>query len=144
MDDATAHTWRAQDKRLGPWALEVEDGIIQVGRHSWTKRADWDQAVCVTACGNFGLAGSSTAEIRMWNMQSGKERKSYSLIGPASGDTKLQIGTSSRPKKSRAQAVIRTTQAITGLATDILNTTVIASTLDGKLYVIFSLIFIPG
>ncbi|OCF33495.1 U3 small nucleolar RNA-associated protein 21 [Kwoniella heveanensis BCC8398] len=102
-DDAVARTWRVQEKRLGPWAFEVEDGIVQT--------------VCVTACGNFALVGSSTGEIRMWNLQSGKERRSFSMTAKADGE---------KSKKS--------IQAVTGLVTDALNRTVVASTLEGKIY----------
>ncbi|WVR06365.1 hypothetical protein IAU60_003396 [Kwoniella sp. DSM 27419] len=125
-DDAIARTWRVQEKRLGPWSLEVEDGIAQ--------------AVCVTACGNFAVVGSSTGEIRMWNMQSGKERKSFSLDGPAPGDSKPKIIAQSKTAKAKAAQVKseggskRSIQAITGLATDALNRVVVASTLEGKLY----------
>lgn len=68
-------------------------------------------------------------------MQSGKDRRSFSLTGPPPGDTKSKIIASSKPKKAQVQTVKRSIQAITGLATDALNTTVIASTLEGKLYV---------
>lgn len=95
------------------------------------------QAVCVTACGNFGLAGSSAGEIRMWNMQSGRERRSFALTGSPPGDTKSKIIATSKTGKAKekAKAPVRSMQAITGLVTDALNTTVIASTLEGKLYV---------
>lgn len=119
-EDSVARTWRVSEKRLGQWAFEVEDGEVQ--------------AVCVTACGNFGLAGSSTGEIRLWNMQSGKERKSFALTGPAPGDSKPKIIAASASKKAKNKEPKKTIQAITGLATDALNTVVIASTLEGKLY----------
>ncbi|KAL1412861.1 rRNA-processing protein utp21 [Vanrija albida] len=120
-EDSTARTWRVQDKRLGQAEFDMEeDGAVQ--------------AVCVTACGNFGLAGSSTGEIRMWNMQSGKERKSFALSGPAPGDSKPKIIQQSKPKKSKTKTVQKTIEAVVGLATDALNTTVIAGTLEGKLY----------
>jgi U3 small nucleolar RNA-associated protein 21 len=118
-EDSSARTWRVQDKRLGEWAFDMEDGGAV-------------QAVCVTQCGNFGLAGSSTGEIRMWNMQSGKERKAFALSGAALGNSKPKIIASKKKTKKTAKKSI---EAITGLATDALNTTVIASTLEGKLYV---------
>ncbi len=139
-DDSIAHTWRVQDKRLGSWTFEVEDGVIQVYDTHLHPATDSDgsiQALCVTACGNFGLVGSSTGEVRMWNMQSGKERKSFRLTGPPPGDTKSKIIASSKSKKAKVSAVKKNIQAITGLVTDALNTTVIASTLEGKLYVRF-------
>ncbi|GMK53974.1 hypothetical protein CspeluHIS016_0105600 [Cutaneotrichosporon spelunceum] len=117
-EDASARTWRVADKRLGQWEFEVVDGDVQ--------------AVCVTACGNFGLAGSSTGEIRMWNMQSGKERKSFALSGPPPGDSKPKVMQQSKKKAKKAGK--KTIEAITGLVTDALNTTVVASTLEGKLY----------
>jgi U3 small nucleolar RNA-associated protein 21 len=121
-EDSSARTWRVADKRLGDWAFDMEEGGAV-------------QAVCVTQCGNFGLAGSSTGEIRMWNMQSGKERKSFALSGPAPGNTKPKIITNTKPKKGKAKDVKKSIEAITGIASDVLNTAVIASTLEGKLYV---------
>jgi U3 small nucleolar RNA-associated protein 21 len=82
------------------------------------------QDVCVTACGNFGLAGSSTGLIHMWNMQSGIKRKSYD-VGPCppEASTRLRNGAQKRDR------------VVTGLATDPLNRIVIASTFDGTLNV---------
>lgn len=128
-EDAVARTWRVQEKRLGPWTFELEDGYAQ--------------SVCVTACGNFGFAGSSTGEIRMWNMQSGKERKSFALTGAAPGNSKPKIISQSKGAvKTKVEKAERTkgnksVQAITGLVTDALNTMVVASTLEGKLHVSF-------
>jgi len=77
----------------------------------------------------------------MWNMQSGKERRSFALSGAAPGDSKAKIISASKfakpqdADKVKAKAPIRSTKAITGLVTDALNTVVVASTLEGKLYV---------
>ena len=121
-DETSARTWRVLDSRIGAWNLEIEDGVIQ--------------AVCVTACGNFGLAGGSNGEIRMWNMQSGRERRTFALNGEVRGDTKPGIIAAAKgTQKKVAKAPVKSTQAITGLVTDPLNTMVIASTLEGKLYV---------
>lgn len=120
-EDSSARTWKVQDKRLGEWQFDMEDGGAV-------------QAVCVTQCGNFGLVGSSTGEIRMFNMQSGKERKSFALSGPAPGNSKPKIIANTKPNK-KTKAVKKTIESITGLVSDALNTTVIASTLEGKLYV---------
>jgi len=68
-------------------------------------------------------------------MQSGKDRKSFSLTGTAPANTRSKIIASSRPKKSNIKTVKKSIQAITGLATDVLNTLVIASTIEGKLHV---------
>lgn len=82
------------------------------------------KSVCVTACGNFGLAGSSTGSIQLWNMQSGIRRKKFN-IGPSPDEVDYRFR-SKGDKKGRC---------ITGLATDALNKTLIASTLDGTLNV---------
>jgi len=76
----------------------------------------------------------------MWNMQSGKERRSFALSGVAPVSKAKIIGSSKFAKpqdaeKAKAKAPIRSTKAITGLVTDALNTVVVASTLEGKLYV---------
>jgi U3 small nucleolar RNA-associated protein 21 len=135
-EDPIARTWWVQEKRIGSHALEMEEGIVQVSKLGVTEAiAELCQSVCVTACGNFGLVGSSTGEIRMWNMQSGKERKSFALTGPPSGDSKPKIIAASKPKSKAKVEKAKSVQAITGLVTDALNTTVVACTLEGKLYV---------
>ena len=83
------------------------------------------QAVCVTACGNFGIVGSSTGDIHMWNMQSGLKRKTFIL---PSCPSEVAIRSTSGKKKNAERA-------LSGLASDTLNTCVIASTLDGTLNV---------
>jgi hypothetical protein len=83
------------------------------------------QAVTVTACGNFGLAGSSTGHIKLWNMQSGQERKTFYLGGAPPAKTKA----------NKARKAVSPGKAVTGLATDGMNRTLVASTLDGALHV---------
>lgn len=73
-------------------------------------------------------------------MQSGKERRTFSLTGPPPGDSKPGIIASAngkaKPKaKAKKLAVEKSIQAITGIATDALNNVVVVSTLEGKLYV---------
>lgn len=86
-----------------------------------------EQAVCVSACGNFGFAGSSTGVIHMWNMQSGARRKSFSL-GPCPEGVSVKY----RPPPGKQKSEER---SVTGLATDSLNRVVIVSTLDGTVNV---------
>lgn len=85
-----------------------------------TSDALYAKCVCVTACGNFGLAGSSLGTIHMWNMQSGIRRKTFDIgVCPA-------------------EAAARSTEkhrAVNGLATDSLNRVVLASTYDGTINV---------
>jgi WD40 repeat protein len=85
------------------------------------------QAVCVSACGNFGFAGSSTGVVHMWNMQSGARRKSFSL-----GPCPKGVSTKYRPPPGKQKSEER---SVTGLATDSLNRVVIVSTLDGTVNV---------
>lgn len=110
VEDGFARTWRVQEKRAGRWSFDVADGTVK--------------AVAVTACGNYGLAGSSTGHIKMWNMQSGQERKTFYL----SGAPLLKL------KAGKARKAVTPGKAVTGLATDSLNRTVVASTLDGVLH----------
>jgi U3 small nucleolar RNA-associated protein 21 len=86
------------------------------------------QAVCVSACGNFCLASTSTGLISMWNMQSGLKRKKFD-VGPS------PPGVSSRFNIRTASNKRVEYRSVTGLATDALNRLVIASTLDGTINV---------
>ena len=62
----------------------------------------------------------------MWNMQSGIRRRTFQL-GPCPPDVANRIhGTNSEKQKERA---------VTGLATDPLNTTLVACTMDGTVNV---------
>ena len=79
----------------------------------------------MTACGNFALASSSAGQINMWNMQSGIQRKTYAL-GPCPHEVAARF---------YSGTVKRSDRSITGLATDSLNSVVIANTLDGTLNV---------
>lgn len=112
--DSYARTWRLQDKKAGRWALDVEDGHIS--------------AVCTSACGNYALAGSSIGQIRMWNLQSGQERKTFQVNG-------AQAPVKEKGKKQKVVRGKKSGSAITGLCTDALNNILVASTLDGSLSV---------
>lgn len=60
----------------------------------------------------------------MWNMQSGIKRKSFN-VGPCPPEVSNRFQGAGKKKE----------RSITGLATDALNTMVIASTLDGTVNV---------
>ncbi|KAF9557999.1 Utp21-domain-containing protein [Agrocybe pediades] len=120
-DETFARTWTMQSKKLGKYSLGFADEPKSKGKEKGVVGAA--KAVCVTACGNFGLAGSSTGQIHMWNLQSGIKRKSYTL-GPCPAEVSARFYSGS---------VKRSERAITGLATDSLNRAVIASTLDGTI-----------
>lgn len=99
--------------------------------------------VAVTACGNFGLGGTENGKIKMWNMQSGLERKLFDVgergekvevvgqIGQANGGLKGK----GKGKGKGKELDLRVRRAISGVETDSLNRIVVASTLDGYLYV---------
>jgi U3 small nucleolar RNA-associated protein 21 len=137
-DETFARSWTTLNKRLGKHTLGFADsvkgkskernvlGSIKVNHAKKTVASSlmFLEDVCVTACGNFGLAGSSTGLIHMWNMQSGIKRKSYD-VGPCPPEASARLRNGAQ-KRDRV---------ITGLATDPLNRIVIASTFDGTLNV---------
>ncbi|GAA6062774.1 hypothetical protein JCM10212_006887 [Sporobolomyces blumeae] len=100
-EEARGRTWSVEGKRVGKWTMEAE-GKVTVS--------------CVTACGNFGLVGSSSGQVVAYNMQSGLKRKIF------------QCPTNpSRPNDLRAKNV-------TGVAVDALNRVVVVSTLRGVVH----------
>ncbi|KAF8163624.1 Utp21-domain-containing protein [Crassisporium funariophilum] len=118
-DEPFARTWTMQGKRLGKHNLGLADSHKNKSKDRGTVGPI--KAVCVTACGNFGIASSSAGQINLYNMQSGIKRKTYTL-GPCPPEVAARFysGTAKRSERS-----------VTGLATDSLNTVVMASTLDG-------------
>ncbi|KJA14833.1 hypothetical protein HYPSUDRAFT_208393 [Hypholoma sublateritium FD-334 SS-4] len=120
-DETFARTWTMQGKRLGKFSLGFTADSIAKGKERDVVGPA--KAVCVTACGNFGLASSATGQIHMWNMQSGIKRKSFTL-GPCPAEVAARFYSGSAKRSERS---------VTGLATDSLNQVVIASTLDGTI-----------
>ncbi|KAJ7510043.1 Utp21 specific WD40 associated putative domain-containing protein [Mycena galericulata] len=119
-DETFARTWTMQSKKLGKHSLGFADTIN--GKTRERRALGSVKSVCVTACGNFGLASSSTGSIYMWNLQSGIKRKTFD-VGHCPSDVAIRFQTG---KKKEGRSV-------TGLASDALNTTIIASTLDGTI-----------
>ncbi|KAI6109594.1 Utp21 specific WD40 associated putative domain-containing protein [Pisolithus sp. B1] len=115
VDEPLVRSWSVLNKRLGEHTWNYHESSKRNARSGTVK------CVCVTECGNFGIAGSSTGEIHMWNMQSGIKRKAFKL-GPCPPELP---GAKVETKKGD--------RAITGLATDALNRVVIASTQDGTI-----------
>ncbi|TFK30167.1 Utp21-domain-containing protein [Coprinopsis marcescibilis] len=117
-DETFARTWTMQGKRLGKHTFGFAD-------NTKTKAAATlgsVKAVCVTACGNFGLAASSTGQIHMWNMQSGIRRRTFQ-IGPCPKEVSNRVHSSNSAKQNE--------RAVTGIVVDPLNITMVACTLDG-------------
>ncbi|CAG7846316.1 U3 small nucleolar RNA-associated protein 21 homolog Short=U3 snoRNA-associated protein 21 [Serendipita indica DSM 11827] len=123
VDESFARTWSVTNKRLGKYSLFT----TAKGREANLSPRGVVRAVHVTACGNFGLAASSTGTIYMWNLQSGIKRKEFEL-GPAPDevDHRFRAVESGGVKGAKGRSV-------TGLAVDALNQTVIATTLDGTI-----------
>ncbi|PFH51760.1 hypothetical protein AMATHDRAFT_141834 [Amanita thiersii Skay4041] len=126
-DGPSARTWTMLNKRLGRHTFEFSDTVMRnkgsKGKSKVRHPLGDVKAVCVTACGNFGIAGSSTGLIHLWNMQSGIKRKKYD-VGPCPEEAATRLDNSGNKGKERT---------ITGIATDALNRVLIASTLDGTL-----------
>lgn len=104
--EAFARTWRSEHKKIGRHALNMPGGAVT--------------AVEVSACGNFGIVGSSIGELCAFNLESGKLRRTFYMNGP--------------PKPKSKKAPVPSRRSISGIALDSLNRLVIASTLDGSLY----------
>ncbi|KAI0306620.1 Utp21-domain-containing protein [Multifurca ochricompacta] len=114
-DEAHARTWSMLNKRLGQHAL----GVVAKTK---SNKPGTIKAVCVSACGNFGLVSSSTGAIHLWNMQSGACRKSFNIGACPEG-----VHAKYRPPGKQR----REERSVTGLVMDSLNRMVIAGTLDG-------------
>ncbi|WFD33760.1 rRNA-processing protein utp21 [Malassezia cuniculi] len=66
--DRYAHSWTVRDKRMNKSPLSVARG---------KKDRALATAACVSACGNFGLLGSSEGRVEMYNMQSHIHRRTF-------------------------------------------------------------------
>uniref|UniRef100_A0A0W0EUF7 Uncharacterized protein n=1 Tax=Moniliophthora roreri TaxID=221103 RepID=A0A0W0EUF7_MONRR len=117
-DETFARCWSMQNKKLGKHSLSFAEAAKSKGKGRIPPLGSI-KSVCVTACGNFGLASSSTGTVHMWNMQSGIRRRTFE-VGPA-------------PPEAAIKALTGADRSVTGLASDSLNRTVVASTLDGTI-----------
>ncbi|GAA6043467.1 hypothetical protein JCM8097_000725 [Rhodosporidiobolus ruineniae] len=98
-DEKLGRSWSVENKRAGKWTLEAE-GKVTVS--------------CVTACGNFGLVGSSAGDVVLYNMQSGLRRKQFKVPNQGAADVRGRH--------------------VTGIGVDALNRTVVVSTLKGAVH----------
>jgi U3 small nucleolar RNA-associated protein 21 len=152
-----ARTWSVQNKRLGRWTMglstpgvdsrgplpklgsgkQLDDPASVLTTKSRKKMhtspgGGVARSVFVTACGNFGLAGSSTGHIVMWNMQSGIRRKNFDVGSSKYESSHNSNGNETNAKSSKTKGSGR---AITGVAVDSLNKVLVATTLDGTVNV---------
>jgi U3 small nucleolar RNA-associated protein 21 len=121
--DRFARTWFWGRRRAGRWAFETSDG----GTVS---------SVCVTACGSFGLVGSSKGGIDLFNLQSGHHRKSFpAKIGHAHAKKLKKQGDGPKGLEAAIAAFLKMkhSNAVTGIEVDTLNRRVISTGLDGKI-----------
>ncbi|KAI5795714.1 Utp21 specific WD40 associated putative domain-containing protein [Geopyxis carbonaria] len=98
--ERAARTWSFQNSSVGRWTLPTTDGGEV-------------KAVAISACGTFGIVGSASGGIDLFNLQSGLHRRRFpDPLTPA--QAKLHTG------------------AVTGVAADALNRVVISCGLDGR------------
>ncbi|KZT61545.1 Utp21-domain-containing protein [Calocera cornea HHB12733] len=111
--EAGARSWWLLEKRMGKFNFGT-------GSKGSGPSVSGIRAVCVSACGNFGLAGTEEGGVGMWNLQSGILRKTFDLTKPVKGEKKRKLKSSER--------------IVTGVATDALNRVVVVSTAAGTLH----------
>lgn len=130
--DKTARTWFWGRKRAGRWTFDTSDGTDVA-------------SVAISACGTFAIIGSAGGSIDMYNLQSGQHRRRFpARLTPAEAKKyklqQLQAEESifsdelDAPKKF-VKGEGKHKGAITGLAVDGLNRTVISCSDDGKVKV---------
>jgi U3 small nucleolar RNA-associated protein 21 len=130
--DKTARTWFWGRKRAGRWAFVTGDGTAV-------------KSVAISACGTFALIGSAGGGIDMYNLQSGQHRRRFParLTPTEAKKYKLQqlqaeesmFGNDMDSPRKFAKGEGKHKGAITGLAVDGMNRTVISSSDDGKVKV---------
>lgn len=130
--DKTARTWFWGRKRAGRWAFETGDGTPVT-------------SVAVSACGTFALVGSAGGAVDMHNLQSGQHRrrfpskltpneaKKYKLQQLQAEQSMFEVDSDAPRKFAKGEG--RHKGAITGLAADGMNRTVISCSDDGKVKV---------
>ncbi|KAF2032341.1 Utp21-domain-containing protein [Setomelanomma holmii] len=127
--DKTARTWYWGRKRAGRWAFDTSDGTEV-------------RSVAISACGTFALIGSAGGAIDMYNLQSGQHRRRFpTRLTPAEAkkykvlqlqaEESILAPNQDFPRKF-AKGEGKHKGAVTGLAVDGLNRTVISCSDDGK------------
>lgn len=127
-NDKFARTWFWGRKKAGRWIFETGDGGNVM-------------SVAVSPCGTFAVIGSDTGSIDTFNLQSGLHRQRYpAKLSPAQArNLKLEqinaanLALSHNPKSQFPMGYGKHKKAVTGLAVDPLNKTLVSCSLDGKL-----------
>ncbi|KAF5865828.1 hypothetical protein ETB97_001894 [Aspergillus alliaceus] len=112
--DKFARTWFWGKKKAGRWAFETGDKTEV-------------KSVAISQCGTFALVGSAGGSIDMFNMQSGLYRQSFPIRG-----LKNNIKSSASSFVSPNRNSLKHSKAVTGVAIDGLNQTIVSCGLDGK------------
>jgi U3 small nucleolar RNA-associated protein 21 len=131
--DKTARTWFWGRKRAGRWAFVTGDGTPV-------------KSVAISACGTFAIIGSTGGAIEMYNLQSGQlrrrfparltpvEAKKYKLQQLQAEESMFGTDMDSTRKFSKGEGKHK--GAVTGLAVDGMNRTLISCSDDGKVKVL--------
>lgn len=130
LEDNKARTWFWGRKKAGRWAFETGDQAAV-------------RSIAVSPCGTFALVGSENGGIDMFNLQSGNHRQRYpARLTPAQArQLKIDLLKAEEeiaPASNLAKAKFyrgqgKHTAAVTGLAVDNLNKTVVSCGEDGKI-----------
>lgn len=133
--DNRARTWFWGRKRAGRWAFETGDkGEVR--------------SVAISPCGTFALVGSEAGGIDMFNLQSGIHRQRYPprltqqqarqlKLNLLQAEEEMELVEGKKQKYYRGQG--KHTAAVTGLAVDNLNETIVSCGNDGRIKVSESL-----
>lgn len=131
VGDKTARTWYWGRKRAGRWAFDTGDGSEV-------------KSVAISSCGTFAIIGSAGGSIDMYNLQSGQFRRKFpARLTPTEAkryklqqlqvEDQLLIEDDGPRKFTKGEGKHR--GAVTGLAVDGLNRTLISCSDDGKVKV---------
>lgn len=120
-----AETWSVRNQRKGrhQLAATASEKVNNLGEATTS---------CLSACGNFAMIGNSLGVITMYNIQSGRFRRQL--------DTRTEVSEKVQRKRKgggmewKEQKIRVGGSAITGIVSDLINRTIVASTMEGGLY----------
>jgi U3 small nucleolar RNA-associated protein 21 len=126
--DKTARTWFWGRKRAGRWAFDTGDGTEV-------------KSVAISSCGTFAVIGSAGGSIDMYNLQSGQFRRRFPArltpveakqhkLRQLQAEEALEFADDAPRKFAKGEGKHK--GAITGLAVDALNRTLLSCSDDGK------------
>jgi U3 small nucleolar RNA-associated protein 21 len=136
--DKTARTWFWGRKRAGRWAFDTGDGTEV-------------KSVAISSCGTFAVIGSAGGSIDMYNLQSGQFRRRFPArltpveakqhkLRQLQAEEALEFADDAPRKFAKGEGKHK--GAITGLAVDALNRTLLSCSDDGKVKVSQTSVFL--